>query len=132
MVEQSIRKKLDLTVIQICKFLIGKKQGIQNASKTSKMDEIKTVFFGKLAGYKEELIKRIIMKLLIFKVLRESFSTYQVEQTILVYMKLGRQFENFKRGAIRVTLTDCIEKDNEIEYKKQKQKEQRENKKKFK
>ena len=28
MIESAIRKKLDLTVLQICKFLLGKRQGI--------------------------------------------------------------------------------------------------------
>lgn len=80
------------------------------------MDDIKAVFFGKLSDYREDLIKRIIMKLLVTKVLRESFSTYQLESTILVYLKLGRQFENFRRGGIRIKLTDCTEKECEKEY----------------
>ena len=71
------------------------------------------------------------MKLLVNKILRESFSTYQVEQTILVYLKLGRQFENFKKGGIRIILTDCIEKECEQEYKKLKKKEDRDFKKKY-
>jgi len=44
--------------------------------KTSKMDDIKNIFFGKLKDYTEDHIKRIVMKLLVNKVLRESFSTY--------------------------------------------------------
>lgn len=79
------------------------------------MDDIKNIFYGKLSGLKEEQIKRIIMKLLVNKVLRESFSSYQVEQTILVYLKLGRQYETFKNGGIRIVLTDCEEKDNDRE-----------------
>lgn len=96
------------------------------------MDDIKAVYFGKLASYKEDHIKRIIMKLLVSKVLRESFST-QVEQcSILVYLKLGRQYENFRKGGLRIVLTDCTEKDCEVEYTKMRRKEDRDMKKKFK
>ena len=65
------------------------------------------------------------MKLLVHKVLRESFSTYQVEQTILVYLKLGRQYDKFKIGSLRILLTDCVEKDCENEYKKKKKQEEK-------
>ena len=54
MIESAVRKRLDLTVLQICKFLSGKKQGMQNPNKTSKLDDIKTIFFGKLSNLKEE------------------------------------------------------------------------------
>lgn len=60
------------------------------------------------------------MKLLVTKVLRESFSTFQIEQTILVYLKIGRQYENFKRGLIRIRLTDCTEKECEERLRKSK------------
>jgi hypothetical protein len=40
------------------------------------MDDIKEQFFGKLRDYSEELLKRIVMKLLIHKVLREKFASY--------------------------------------------------------
>jgi len=46
-------------------------------------------------------------------------------------MKLGRNFENFKRGGIRIRLTDCVEKECEAEYKKMKRKEDREFKKRY-
>ena len=72
------------------------------------------------------------MKLLINKVLKEKFNTYQVEATILVYLIPGRMFETFKRGEIRITLTDCLEKETEQEYKKFKKKEQKDLKKKYK
>lgn len=58
------------------------------------------------------------MKLLINKVLKEKFNSFRVEQTILVYLIPGRRMENFKAGQIRIVLTDCVEKDNEKEYKK--------------
>jgi hypothetical protein len=45
---------------------------------------------------------------------------------------LGRQFENFKRGLIRVKLTDCIEKESEKEYQKKLKKGERERMKKHK
>lgn len=40
-------------------------------------------------------------------------------------------FDAFKRGQIRVVLTDCLEKDTENEYKKLKNKENKDLKKKF-
>ena len=46
------------------------------------------------------------MKLLIHKVLKEKFNSFRVEQTILVYLNTGRMLEHFKRGAIRIILTD--------------------------
>jgi len=53
------------------------------------------------------------MKLLIFKCLKEKFNSFRVEQTILVYVNVGRMIENFKRGLIRIILTDCINKEEE-------------------
>ena len=53
------------------------------------------------------------MKLLIYKVLKEKFNSFRVEQTILVYVNVGRMIENFKRGQVRVILTDCINKKEE-------------------
>ena len=72
----------------------------------------------------------MIMKLLVHRVLRESFSTCPMleQQTILVYLKLGRQFESFKRGLMRVKLTDCIEKESEREYQKRQRKGERDRK----
>lgn len=131
LIESSVRKKLDLTVFQICKFLMGKKQDLKNPSKNTKLDEMKSIFFGKLRGHTDDHIKRLIMKLLVNKILRESFSTYQVEQTLLVYLKLGRNFERFKKGQFRIMLTDCTEKDCEKEYKKTKRKEDRDFKKQY-
>ena len=118
MVESAIKKKMDLTAIQLCNFLRGKKSGIQNNSKNSKLGDLRTSFFGRLEDYSEETIKRIIMKLLIFKVLKEKFNSFRVEQTILVYVNVGRMIENFKRGQIRIILTDCINKKEEDELKK--------------
>jgi hypothetical protein len=86
---------------------------------------LKSSYFGKLSGYREDHVKRLIMKLLVGKVLRESFSTFQIEQTILVYLKIGRQYENFKKGLIRVRLTDCTEKECEEIKRKEKIKEER-------
>lgn len=57
------------------------------------------------------------MKLLIFKVLKEKFNSFRVEQTILVYVNVGRMIENFKRGQIRIILTDCINKKEEDDLK---------------
>ena len=118
LVESALKKKMDLTTIQLCNFLRGKKSGIQNNSKNSKLGDLRTSFFGRLEDYSEETIKRIIMKLLIFKVLKEKFNSFRVEQTILVYVNVGRMIENFKRGQIRIILTDCINKDEESILKK--------------
>lgn len=96
LVESAIKKKMDLTAIQICNFLRGKKSGIQNNSKNSKLGDLRNSFFGRLEQYTEETIKRIIMKLLIYKVLKEKFNSFRVEQTILVYVNVGRMIENFK------------------------------------
>jgi len=43
------------------------------------MDDIRRAFFGRLSSYSEETIKRIIMKLLINKVLKEKFNSFKVE-----------------------------------------------------
>jgi hypothetical protein len=43
------------------------------------MDDIKRAFFGKLSDYSEEAIKRMIMRLLINKVLKEKFNSFKVE-----------------------------------------------------
>ena len=58
------------------------------------------------------------MKLLIYKVLKEKFNSFRVEQTILVYINVGRMIENFKRGQVRIILTDCISKREEQDLKK--------------
>jgi hypothetical protein len=58
------------------------------------------------------------MKLLIFKVLKEKFNSFRVEQTILVYVNVGRMIDNFKRGQIRIILTDCIDKHEDADLKK--------------
>lgn len=58
------------------------------------------------------------MKLLIYKVLKEKFNSFRVEQTILVYVNVGRMIENFKRGQVRIILTDCISKREEQDLKK--------------
>jgi hypothetical protein len=89
---------MDLTAIQLCNFLRGKKSGIQNNSKNSKLGDLRTSFFGRLEDYSNETIMRIVMKLLIFKVLKEKFNSFRVEQTILVYVNTGRMIEHFKRG----------------------------------
>ena len=59
------------------------------------------------------------MKLLINKVLKEKFNSFKVEQTILVYLIPGRRLDDFKQRKIRIILTDCVEKDDEKEYKRQ-------------
>jgi hypothetical protein len=104
---------MDLTVLQIVKFLQGKQQGIKNPSKSSKMDDVKKAFFGKLYDCSDDCIKRIIMKLLINKVLKEKFNSFKVEQTILVYLIPGRRIDEFKQGKIRIILTDCVDKEDE-------------------
>ena len=115
-----MKKRMDLTVIQIVNFLRGKKQGINNASKTNKMDDIRKAFFGRLADYSEETIKRMIMRLLINKVVKEKFNSFRVEQTILVYMIPGRRIDMFKEGKIRIIMTDSVEKEEEDMLKKAK------------
>jgi hypothetical protein len=40
-------------------------------------------------------------------------------------LKIGRQYENFKRGLIRIKLTDCTEKECEEIQRKMKIKEER-------
>lgn len=79
-----------------------------NASKNTKMEDMKSTFFGRLSTFSEDLIKRIIMRLLINKVLKEKFNAFKVEQTILVYLIPGRKMNNFKRGEIHIILTDCL------------------------
>lgn len=108
LVESAIKKRMDLTAIQLCNFLRGKKSGIQNNMKNSKLGDLRSSFFGRLEDLSEETIKRIIMKLLIFKVLKEKFNSFRVEQTILVYINVGRMIDHFKRGAIRIILTDQL------------------------
>ena len=61
----------------------------------------------------------MIMKLLINKVLKEKFNSFKVEQTILVYLIPGRRIDDFKQSKIRIILTDCVEKDDEKELKRQ-------------
>ena len=87
------------------------------------MDDIKKAFFGRLADYTEETIKRMIMRLLINKVVKEKFNSFRVEQTILVYMIPGRRIDMFKEGQIRIILTDCVEKEEEDKLKKTKKSE---------
>ena len=43
------------------------------------MEDIQKAFFGKLADYTDEQIKRMIMRLLINKVLKEKFNSFKVE-----------------------------------------------------
>ena len=83
------------------------------------MDDVKQAFFGRLADYSDDCIKRMIMKLLINKVLKEKFNSFKVEQTILVYLIPGRRIDDFKQSKIRIILTDCVEKDDEKELKRQ-------------
>ena len=45
---------MDMTVLQIVKFLQGKKQGIANHSKSTKLEDISKAFFGRLAELTEE------------------------------------------------------------------------------
>lgn len=77
------------------------------------MEDIRKAFFGRLADYSDDTIKRMIMRLLINKVIKEKFNSFRVEQTILVYLIPGRRIDQFKDGQIRIILTDCIEKDEE-------------------
>ena len=49
---------------------------MSNPNKNTKMDEIKQAFYGRLSTCSEDLIKRIVMKLLINKVLKEKFNAY--------------------------------------------------------
>ena len=86
------------------------------------MEDIRKAFFGRLSDYSEEAIKRMIMRLLINKVLKEKFNSYAVERTILVYLIPGRRVDQFKKGQIRIVLTDCIEKDDELELKRKQDK----------
>ena len=79
LVEAAIKKRMDLTVLQIVKFLQGKRQGINNAAKNNKMEDIRKAFFGKLSGYSDDAIKRMIMRLLINKVIKEKFNSFKVE-----------------------------------------------------
>lgn len=74
------------------------------------MDDVKKAFFGKLYDCSDDCIKRMIMKLLINKVLKEKFNSFKVEQTILVYLIPGRRIEDFKQSKIRIILTDCVKK----------------------
>ena len=89
---------MDMTVLQIVKFLQGKKQGIANHTKSTKLEDISKAFFGRLSDLSEEQIKRLVMKLLIQKVLKEKFNSFKVEQTILVYLIPGRRMHAFKQG----------------------------------
>ena len=57
------------------------------------MEDIRKAFFGKLSECSEDAIKRMIMRLLINKVLKEKFNSFKVEQTILVYLIPGRRIE---------------------------------------
>ena len=84
------------------------------------MDDIRKAFFGRLADYSEETIKRMIMRLLINKVVKEKFNSFRVEQTILVYMIPGRRIDMFKEGKIRIIMTDSVEKEEEDMLKKAK------------
>jgi len=93
------------------------------------MEDIKERFFGKLAHLQEDTIKRIVMRLLIWKVLKEKFNSFKVEQTILVYVIPGRKLESFKKAEIKIVMTDCLNKDDE---KARKQEEARERKEKAK
>jgi hypothetical protein len=43
------------------------------------MDDVKKAFFGKLYDCSDDCIKRMIMKLLINKVLKEKFNSFKVE-----------------------------------------------------
>lgn len=76
--------------------------------KNSKLGDLRSSFYGRLEDLSEETIKRIIMKLLIFKVLKEKFNSFRVEATILVYINVGRMVDHFKRGSIRIILTDTL------------------------
>ena len=98
LVDAALKKPMDMTVLQIVQFLRGKRQGLNDPRKCNKLDDIKRTFFGRLVDYPDECIKRIIMKLLICKVLKEKFNSFRVEQTILVYLIPGRRIEAFKHG----------------------------------
>ena len=111
LIEAAQKKRMDMTVLQICKFLQGKKQGINNQSKCTKMEEIAKAFFGRLSDLSEEHIKRLIMKLLIQKVVKEKFNSFKVEQTILVYLIPGRRLQAFKEGSVRIVITDVVDEE---------------------
>lgn len=64
--------------------------------------------------------------------MKEKFNSFRVEQTILVYVNVGRMIENFKRGQIRIILTDCIDKQEEKNLKMVQKKEHSDLKKKHK
>ena len=55
------------------------------------MEDISKAFFGRLSELTEDQIKRLVMKLLINKVLKEKFNSFKVEQTIMVYIIPGRR-----------------------------------------
>jgi hypothetical protein len=91
------------------KFLQGKKQGISNQLKSTKLEDISKAFFGRLSDLSEEQIKRLVMKLLVQKVLKEKFNSFKVEQTILVYIIPGRRMQAFKDGSVRIVITDVCD-----------------------
>ena len=43
------------------------------------MEDIRKAFFGRLADYSDDAIKRMIMRLLINKVIKEKFNSFRVE-----------------------------------------------------
>jgi len=43
-----------------------------------------------------------------------------------VYLIPGRRMDDFKQGKIRIILTDCVEKDDELELKRQQKVQDRE------
>jgi len=55
-VDAALKKRMDMTVIQIVKFLQGKRQGINGQGKGAKLEDVKRTFFGRLVDCSEETI----------------------------------------------------------------------------
>ena len=73
------------------------------------MEDISKAFFGRLSDLSEDQIKRLVMKLLINKVVKEKFNSFKIESTILVYIIPGRRMQAFKDGSVRIAITDVVD-----------------------
>ena len=112
-------KKSEWTILQLAEALQGK-----NSKKINKFLDLKSDFHGRLKHIDENLIRRIWIKLLRLGVLKEKINLLTFNDggtTSATYITCGDNMDQFKRGHLKIFLTNIAldpEKEKEIKLKK--------------
>ena len=122
-------KKSEWTILQLAEALQGR-----NSKKINKFLDLKSDFHGRLKHIDENLIRRICIKLLRLEILKEKINMLTFNDgasTSATYITVGENIDQFKRGKIKIFLTNIAynpEKTKEIKQKKLDEEKQRKEK----